>query len=103
MASIGVGAVRTAATRLSTTPAFLGDTLGLEAGSIKLLFFWARRKLATQLCGPAMAGGSSVVSAIDCVREQDPLDALASSSLLPWFVFGVWLVPRPGRDLSRCR
>jgi RNA polymerase sigma-70 factor (ECF subfamily) len=35
----------------------IGDTLGLKTGSIKLLLFRARRKLATLLRGQGAAGG----------------------------------------------
>ena len=49
------------------------ETLGVKTGSVKLLLFRARRKLATLLRGsPATAAdGGPIVRTIECSREQD--------------------------------
>ena len=76
----------------------IAHTLGVKTGSVKLLLFRARRKLAGIL---ASCGGAHrrrpLVKIVDCCREQDVLDALTS---------GRWPGPRrrgPPRPRGRVR
>ena len=57
----------------------IADTLGVKTGSVKLLLFRARRKLAGILRAvPGAHRWRPVVKTVDCCREEDVLDALTS-------------------------
>ena len=57
----------------------IADTLGVKTGSVKLLLFRARRKLAGMLRAvPGAHRWRPVVKTVDCCREDDVLDALTS-------------------------
>ena len=60
----------------------IASTLGVKTGSVKLLLFRARRKLAALLRQePTRIAGRPVVKRVECCHEDDVLDALTQRAL----------------------
>ena len=81
----------------------IAGTLGVKAGSVRLLLFRARRKLAELLRGDPPAHSGEATMTCECDREEDVLDALAQRAMAGAMRRGSARARERLRELPRCR